>query len=75
MAAADIYARVHGVCFGPDPQRDVIDFMQPRGLISRQEQCNNCHGVAMAIKSFKRCKDGYIWRCPEKKTAECNGNF
>ena len=53
MAAADIYARVHGVCFGLDPHRDVIDFMQRRGLISRQEQCNNCYGVAMAIKSLK----------------------
>ena len=28
MAASDVYVRVHIVCFGPDPHRDVIDFMQ-----------------------------------------------
>ena len=34
MSAADIYVRVPEVCFGPDPQRDVIDFMQRLGFLS-----------------------------------------
>ena len=37
MAASDIYVRVHEVFFGPNPDRNVLDFMQRLDFLSRQQ--------------------------------------
>ena len=56
MAAADIYARVHEVCFGLDPHRDVVDFMQRRGLIFRQEGSCNPTFISIYINTIQVTK-------------------
>ena len=65
MAGA-IYAHIHKICFGMNPQHDVVEYMQDKGLLSSHKGCNNCHGMDMEIRPFTQCSDKYVWRCPEK---------